>query len=159
VRRGWLFILFHLVWPSAVSANLPSNASPFLPKSGASITNIFDTGGHLCQVKLVGGAAPLFYDAQSFDELGWPRGVNFGNGTASSYGFPGRSPLTHSDPQGLLDAFSGKGEPVGKVPRGQPGFKERVNFGQKIGEINGQSTTKGIIHYSKTGAHIVPANP
>jgi RHS repeat-associated protein len=72
---------------------------------------------------------------------------------------PGRSPLTHNNPQGLLDDFAGKGQPVGNVPRGQPGFKERVDFGQVIGEVNGQPTTKGIIHYSKDGAHIVPANP
>jgi hypothetical protein len=72
---------------------------------------------------------------------------------------PGRSPLTHKNPQGLLNDFAGKGQPVGSVPRGQPGFKERVNFGQVIGEINGQPTTNGIIHYSKDGAHIVPATP
>jgi hypothetical protein len=71
---------------------------------------------------------------------------------------PGRSPFTHRDPQGLLDRFAGKGDPVGKVPRGQPGSKERVDFGEVIGEVNGQATTKGIIHYSKDGAHIVPAN-
>jgi hypothetical protein len=72
---------------------------------------------------------------------------------------PGRSPLTHNNPQSLLDDFAGMGQPVGNVPRGSPEFKERVDFGQVIGEINGQPTTKGIIHYSKDGAHIVPANP
>jgi hypothetical protein len=72
---------------------------------------------------------------------------------------PGRSPLKHNDPQGLLAKFAGKGEPVGDVPRGQPGFKERVDFGEVIGEVGGKPTTKGIIHYSKRGAHIVPANP
>ncbi|WP_437494995.1 SpvB/TcaC N-terminal domain-containing protein [Sorangium sp. So ce1014] len=72
---------------------------------------------------------------------------------------PGRSPFTHRDPQGLLNRFAGKGDPVGKVPRGQPGFKERVDFGEVIGQVNGQATTKGIIHYSKDGVHIVPANP
>lgn len=72
---------------------------------------------------------------------------------------PGRSILTHPDPQSLLNDFAGKGQPVGKVPRGQPGSKERVDFGQVIGEVDGQPTTKGIIHYSKKGAHIVPARP
>ena len=72
---------------------------------------------------------------------------------------PGRSPLTHRDPQGLLDQFGGKGQPIGRTPIGQPGSKERVDFGEVIGEINGQPTTRGIIHYSKDGAHIVPANP
>jgi len=72
---------------------------------------------------------------------------------------PGRSPLTHRDPQGLLDRFGGKGQAIGRTPIGQPGAKERVDFGEVIGEINGQPTTRGIIHYSKDGAHIVPANP
>jgi hypothetical protein len=72
---------------------------------------------------------------------------------------PGRSPLTHKNHQELLDNFAEKGQPVGNVPRGQPGFKERVDFGEVIGEVNGQPTTNGIIHYSKNGAHIVPANP
>ncbi len=72
---------------------------------------------------------------------------------------PGRSPFTHKDPQGLLDKFAGKGDPVGNVPRGQPGFKERVDFGEVIGEVGGNPTTNGLIHYSKYGAHIVPANP
>jgi filamentous hemagglutinin len=51
------------------------------------------------------------------------------------------------------------------VPRGQPGFRERVNFGTIIGNFvdddTGRSypTTNGIIHYSKKGAHIVPSNP
>jgi len=72
---------------------------------------------------------------------------------------PGRSPFTHKDPQGLLDKFAGTGDPVGKTPRGKPGFKERVDFGETIGTIGGKPTTKGIIHYSKDGAHIVPARP
>jgi RHS repeat-associated protein len=72
---------------------------------------------------------------------------------------PGRSPLTHPDPQGLLDRFAGTGQAVGAIPSGQPGFKERVDFGEIIGQVNGQPTTKGIIHYAKDGAHIVPANP
>ncbi|MBZ4396328.1 polymorphic toxin type 50 domain-containing protein [Myxococcus sp. AS-1-15] len=72
---------------------------------------------------------------------------------------PGRSPFTHPNPQGLLDRFSGQGQPVGSVARGQPGFRERVDFGEVIGQVNGQPTTRGIIHYSSQGAHIVPANP
>ena len=72
---------------------------------------------------------------------------------------PGRSPLTHPDPQKLVNQFAGKGQPVGTVSRGRPGFKERIDFGEIIGEINGQPTSNGIIHYSKDGVHIVPANP
>ena len=43
--------------------------------------------------------------------------------------------------------------------------KERVDFGIQIGTYKNHKTgealptTKGIIHYSKTGAHIVPSNP
>ena len=87
MRRRWIFILLCLLRPLAVSANLPRNAFPFSPNGGPTITNIFDVGQHLCQVKLVGGAATLFYDAQAFDEIGRVKGINFGNGTASSYTF------------------------------------------------------------------------
>lgn len=51
------------------------------------------------------------------------------------------SPFTHKNPQGLLDNFAGKGQPVGKGQRGQPGFKERVDFGEVIGEVNGRIVT------------------
>lgn len=78
---------------------------------------------------------------------------------------PGRSALT-TNPQSLLDAHSGKGTPVNSTPRGQPGFRERFDTGgQVIGtyvdKANGVSspTTRGIIHYSKRGAHIVPSSP
>jgi RHS repeat-associated protein len=74
----------------------------------------------------------------------------------------GRSVFTHRNPQGLLDQFAGKGQAVAGVA-GQPGFRERINFGEVIGQVNVNgtltNTTKGIIHYSKAGAHIVPANP
>ena len=73
---------------------------------------------------------------------------------------PGRSPFTHENPQELLNKFSGTGQQVGNVPKGQPGYRERVDFGTIIGNVNGQPTTKGIIHHAKDGtAHIVPANP
>jgi len=72
---------------------------------------------------------------------------------------PGRSELTHPDPQKLIDRFAGTGQPVGPIPRGQPGFKERVDFGGIIGEFQGQPTTNGIIHYGGNGVHIVPSRP
>jgi hypothetical protein len=76
---------------------------------------------------------------------------------------PGRSRLT-ADPQQLATK-AGTGHQVGNIPRGQPGFKERVDFGRVIGEYVDKSgkavqTTKGIIHYAKDGSiHIVPARP
>ena len=74
----------------------------------------------------------------------------------------GRSMLTHANPQALLDKFAGTGQRLAGVA-GQPGFKERVDFGQVIGQVNINgvltNTTRGIIHYSRTRANIVPANP
>jgi RHS repeat-associated protein len=88
VRPRWFAILLALLWPLVAAANLPKNCFAFWSTNGEpTITNIFDIGQHLCQVKLVGGAATLFYDAQSFDELGRVNGINFGNGTATAYSF------------------------------------------------------------------------
>ncbi|WP_342534595.1 polymorphic toxin type 50 domain-containing protein [Lysinibacillus sp. FSL K6-0057] len=58
----------------------------------------------------------------------------------------------------LLQNHAGKGTMINET-------KERVNFGKNIGdyfdiETNHYLTTQnGIIHYSKTGAHIVPSKP
>ncbi len=58
----------------------------------------------------------------------------------------------------FLKKFTGKGTPLGNN-------KERVDFGEVIGQYvdpktgKAYETTKGIIHYSNNGAHIVPANP
>ena len=64
----------------------------------------------------------------------------------------------------LIDRRAGTGQAVaGEF--GQAGYKERVDFGSIIGDfidpVSGEvlKTTKGIIHYSKKGAHIVPARP
>ena len=62
------------------------------------------------------------------------------------------------DAQELVDEFAGTGEWIGQN-------KERVDFGNIIGKyVNPKTresvdTTVGIIHYSKTGTHIVPAQP
>ena len=72
----------------------------------------------------------------------------------------GKSELTisMSEADDLVDKYSGKGTPVSDI-------KERVDFGQIIGNykdpITNDSipTTVGIIHYSKSGTHIVPARP
>jgi len=61
--------------------------------------------------------------------------------------------------QELLDKFAGKGQ---LLPDGK---KEGVDFGKPIGKYydrdTGQylETTRGMIHYRKDGAHIVPAKP
>lgn len=60
--------------------------------------------------------------------------------------------------QELLDKFAGKGTTV-------TNNKERVDFGKPIGKyydpVTGQyiETHRGMIHYGKDGAHIVPAKP
>jgi RHS repeat-associated protein len=78
---------------------------------------------------------------------------------------PGKSELTHPNPQGLVDEHKGTGQQVGGTPVGKPGSRERVDFGTNIGvyvdPATGQRspTTNGIIHESKKGVHIVPARP
>ncbi len=81
-----------------------------------------------------------------------------------AHGFiPGRSELT-AEPESLA-RHAGTGDPVGRVERGQVGFKERVDFGFEIGVFvdkagNRRPTTIGIIHYAADGSiHIVPGRP
>lgn len=79
----------------------------------------------------------------------------------------GRSPTTHPDVDALHDAHRGHGEPENpNIPRGQPGFSEYFDTGGEIVGIHRDRdtgietpTTRGRIHYSKLGAHIVPAPP
>ena len=76
---------------------------------------------------------------------------NYREGSSKFYG-------TAEDAQKLIDKYSGTGIPIGMN-------KERVDFGVVIGEYvdpktgKAVKTTVGMIHYSKTGAHIVPARP
>jgi RHS repeat-associated protein len=78
---------------------------------------------------------------------------------------PGKSELTHSNPQSLVDEHKGTGQQVGSTPVGEAGSRERVDFGTNIGvyvdPATGQRspTTNGIIHESKKGVHILPARP
>lgn len=75
---------------------------------------------------------------------------------------PGKSTLsiTVSEADELIKEKGGTGKLV--APNSN---KERVDFGIQIGTYKNPKTgealptTKGIIHYSKTGAHIVPSNP
>lgn len=77
---------------------------------------------------------------------------------------PGRSELTHANPQALLTDRAFTGTPLRGSP-GQPGFRERIDFGEPIGVYvdptagTRATTSVGIVHYSSTGAHIVPARP
>jgi filamentous hemagglutinin len=77
---------------------------------------------------------------------------------------PGKSIFT-GDAQELLNNHAGTGNNLRSDPIGTPGTREVVDFGQEIGSYVDRSsgeeipTRIGIIHYSKTGAHIVPSNP
>ena len=73
---------------------------------------------------------------------------------------PGRSELTitMSRAAELVEKYAGTGTAIGD-------HKERIDFGEIIGYYVDQNTgqmmltTIGIIHYSNTGVHIVPARP
>lgn len=64
---------------------------------------------------------------------------------------------TMQDAQSLIDEYAGTGE--------WHGNKETIDFGKPIGQCFVRElgeyveTTRGTIHYSKNGAHIVPAKP
>lgn len=68
----------------------------------------------------------------------------------------------------LIKRHVGKGQRVSDAIPFTSGYKERVDFGEIIGEyalkVEGQKTTfipttKALIHYAKDGVHIVPSNP
>jgi hypothetical protein len=76
---------------------------------------------------------------------------------------PTRSEWIHSNPELKIKQFAGKGQKVVGEP-GRPGYKERIDCGEIIGYYTSKSgdkvsTTMATIHYSKEGAHIVPARP
>ena len=81
----------------------------------------------------------------------------------------GRSTITISRQrlEELVEKYMGTGESVGNSIPGTAGYKERIDFGEIIGEcvykensgvIIKSQTTKGIIHYDNDGwIHLVPA--
>jgi len=76
----------------------------------------------------------------------------------------GRSELT-ADPHELVKA-AGTGDQMGKIPRGQPNFKERVEYDRIIGIYGSPAegiripTTRAMIIYAGDGTvHIVPVRP
>lgn len=77
---------------------------------------------------------------------------------------PGKSIVTHPDPESLLRNHAGTGRAVRGTPC-EPSYHEIVDFRETIGiHINNKTgiqtpTSYGKIHYSKKGAHIVPALP
>lgn len=124
------------------------NLSDIVTKNEANAASTFNAGSES--------------DYVGFD--GFPKGINEGKQGKHIPGHnnytPGKSELTISLPEAnaLVKANSGKGTPIGSN-------KERIDFGKIIGNyvdpVTGrkQPTTVGIIHYSKSGTHIIPARP
>lgn len=95
---------------------------------------------------------------------GFTTEVHFGKQEKHLPGRPGHDPtkssltITIREIQRLLEEMAGTG-------RWEGDHKEVVDFGIEIGIYRGRRvgavkrTTRGTIHYSKTGAHIVPATP
>ena len=77
----------------------------------------------------------------------------------------GKSILEHPDPQKLVNEFAGTGLKTSNSIPGTPGYREIINFKERIGyHVNREtgekiSTTWGKIHYAKDGVHIVPTLP
>jgi len=76
-----------------------------------------------------------------------------------------RSIFTHDDPEQLVKKFAGTGIKDSPAAPGTSGYKEVVNFEEKIGlvvdVVTGEQfeTCWGKIHYAKDGVHIVPFKP
>lgn len=76
-----------------------------------------------------------------------------------------RSILTHPNPQKLVNEYAGTGQRITKKLPGTPDYRERINFGGKIGIWRSEDgtitkeTTMGMIIYAKDGVHIVPLRP
>lgn len=75
-----------------------------------------------------------------------------------------KSVFEHPDPERLLSSYAGTGYKI-QGELGQPEYREIIDFKTHIGIWKDKSgtevlpTTIGTIHYSKKGAHIVPAHP
>jgi hypothetical protein len=78
--------------------------------------------------------------------------------------FDSRRSILEADPHELRK-LAGTGTPMNKVPRGQPGFKETIDYGFPIGMYvsdGGKSvreSTRAMLVYAKNGIHIYPARP
>jgi tetratricopeptide (TPR) repeat protein len=78
---------------------------------------------------------------------------------------PQKSEWTHPNPQKLIDEFAGSGQKINAKTPGTPGYRERVNFKEKIGVWKSEDgslqkeTTVGMIIYAKEGVHIIPLKP
>ncbi|MCP5470128.1 MAG: tetratricopeptide repeat protein [Chlamydiales bacterium] len=77
---------------------------------------------------------------------------------------PGKSIFEHPNPQALIEKFAGSGKKLNDKIPGEPNYKEAVDFHEYIGiwkdeQGSALPTTRGTIHYSKKGVHIIPLKP
>ena len=146
--------------PNSSQAEQGETAASLLPGPGGKGRAAGSVIGFFQRVFRAGGNRA----AKAGDDL--PKVVNWGQQEKHFLGHSrfelGRSELT-ADPRKLVPR-AGSGDPVGRVPRGQPGFRERIDFDEVIGTWvddagNQMPTTRGILHYGKRGIHIVPSRP
>lgn len=133
-----------------LSGSLPPRTSASSPAASQSTSNQFDPGSTSPLPQM----PPRLHQGQQDKHIPGTNNYELG-----------KSILDYPDPQRLLNQHAGTTTSVNKVPLGQPGSKERVDFGQIIGrfrdEMSGSyvPTVRGMIHYGKQGAHIVPIEP
>lgn len=83
---------------------------------------------------------------------------------------PNRGPIKISKErlEELVKQHAGKGQKANMTTPLSPGYNERVEFNEIIGDyalrVDGKPTeffptTKGILRYSKDGVHVTPAQP
>jgi len=115
----------------------------------------------VARVVMVGGQRFLKVYRIVDEVASHPLYINVGKQGKHIIGHPnfqhGKS-ILRADANDLLQNYAGKGKMINE-------YKERVNFGKDIGQYYNSSiqqyvtTQNGIIHYSKTGAHIVSSAP
>ena len=118
--------------------------------SGASGANVGNTSGsHDNGSPMVNGHPTNVHEANQAKHM--PGETGFIEGRSEFTG-------TMEDAQRLISEFAGTGQRINDQ-------KERVDFGEVIGNWVDQDTvekfptTRGIIHYGKNGAHVVPSRP
>jgi len=65
----------------------------------------------------------------------------------------------------LVNEFAGSGCKINPEIPGNPGYRERIDFGEKIGiwkssdGLVAKETTVGMIIYANDGVHLIPLRP
>lgn len=122
---------------------------------------VLDAGGGVSKPRsrLIVKADHEFRTVKGFSTV-----IHFGKQAKHLSGQPNHDPSKSTitvpiqELQHLVELMAGTGHWVGT-------HKEMIDFGVVIGiyrkdkSENGHPTTRGTIHYSKTGTHVVPATP